>query len=78
MGKSNETSRDGIYIKQEKDILDNDFLELVMKHNIEFGFMNIYAGKTSTLSSCCRLRSEGDNEYFNSFGSSGTKSGSLS
>ena len=38
----------------------------------------MYSGKSSTLSSCCRLRSEQDNEYFNSFGSGSTKIGSLS
>ena len=63
---------------EDKNILDEDFLTTVMEYNKEFGFINIYAGKTSTLSSCCRLRSEGDNEYFNSFGSGGTKIGSLS
>ena len=65
-------------VDEDKNIIDEKFLNLVMKHNLEFGFMNLYAGKTSTLSSCCRLRAEGDNEYFNSFGSGGTKIGSLS
>jgi ribonucleoside-triphosphate reductase len=62
----------------DKNIVDSEFLHEIMEQNLEFGFMNIYAGKTSTLSSCCRLRSEGDTEYFNSFGSGGTKIGSLS
>lgn len=60
-----------------KEVIDAEFMHTVMQGNLEFGFMNIYAGKTSTLSSCCRLRSEGDTEYFNSFGSGGTKIGSL-
>ena len=45
--------------------------------NIEFGFINMYSGSTSTLSSCCRLRSDKSSEYFNSFGSGSTKIGSL-
>lgn len=65
-------------VDDDRNIIDQEFLSTVMKYNLEFGFMNIYAGKTSTLSSCCRLRSEGDTEYFNSFGSGGTKIGSLS
>lgn len=65
-------------VDDERNIIDRYFLRNVMQQNLEFGFMNLYAGKTSTLSSCCRLRSEGDNEYFNSFGSGGTKIGSLS
>jgi len=39
--------------------------------------MNFYTGSTSTLSSCCRLRSDKTSEYFNSFGSGSTKIGSL-
>jgi ribonucleoside-triphosphate reductase len=62
----------------ERNVIDREFLHDVMQQNLEFGFMNIYAGKTSTISGCCRLRSEGDNEYFNSFGSGGTKIGSMS
>ena len=61
----------------ERNILDTDFLEFVASKNLEFGFMNIYSGNTSTLSSCCRLRSEAENEYFNMFGSGGTKIGSI-
>ena len=61
----------------EKEILDKNFLDFIVTKNLPYGFMNLYAGKTSTLSSCCRLRSEGDNEYFNMFGSGGTKIGSL-
>ena len=63
---------------EDRNVLDKKFMYEVMEQNKEFGFINIYAGKTSTLSSCCRLRSESDNEYFNSFGSGGTKIGSLS
>lgn len=65
-------------IDENNEIQDDAFLEFIAKKNLQFGFINIYAGKSSTLSSCCRLRSERDNgEYFNSFGSGSTKIGSL-
>ena len=65
-------------IDEEKNILDKEFLAYISEKNLKFGFINMYSGKSSTLSSCCRLRSEQDNEYFNSFGSGSTKIGSLS
>lgn len=59
-----------------KEIKDKEFLRLIADKNKEFGFINIYIGKTSTLSSCCRLRSDTDlSEYFNSFGSGSSKIG---
>ncbi|MFA7212115.1 MAG: anaerobic ribonucleoside-triphosphate reductase [Bacteroidales bacterium] len=64
-------------IEKDKKILDEKFLKFVSKNNLKYGFMNIYAGKTSTLSSCCRLRSDTNNEYFNNFGSGSTKIGSI-
>ena len=64
-------------VNDSRDIQDRDFLDLIVEKNLKFGFMNIYAGKTSTLSSCCRLRSEADNEFFNMFGSGGTRIGSV-
>ena len=64
-------------IDDENNILDEEFLEFIAKKNREFGFINIYCGKSSTLSSCCRLRSEQKSEYFNSFGSGSSKIGSL-
>lgn len=67
-------------VDDNNDILDEEFLEYISKKNIEFGFINIYAGKTSTLSSCCRLRSEKNNQYLgysNSFGSGSSKIGSF-
>lgn len=59
------------------EIVDEEFLNMVSEQNKEFGFINIYCGKSSTLSSCCRLRSDTENEYFNSFGSGSSKIGSL-
>ncbi len=64
-------------VDDEDNIKDEDFALFIAKKNLDFGFINIYCGKSSTLSSCCRLRSETDNEYFNSFGSGSSKIGSL-
>lgn len=64
-------------IDENKNIKDEEFLEMIAKKNLEFGFINIYCGDSSTLSSCCRLRSEQKSEYFNSFGSGSSKIGSL-
>ena len=65
-------------IDEDRNILDKDFLRLVAEKNLKFGWMNYFTGSTSVLSSCCRLRSEADHEYFNTFGAGGTKIGSLS
>lgn len=59
------------------EVQDRYFMGKVAEANLEWGFINIYLGETSTLSSCCRLRSSTDNEYFNSFGAGSTKIGSL-
>lgn len=58
-------------------IKDKEFLNFIAEANLKFGWINIYNGDTSTLSSCCRLRSNKDNPYFNSFGAGSTKIGSL-
>lgn len=64
-------------IDKEKNINDKNFLDFISRKNQKFGFINIYCGDSSTLSSCCRLRSEQNSEYFNSFGSGSSKIGSL-
>lgn len=64
-------------IDENGKILDTEFLQLVSEKNLKYAFMNIYAGKTSTLSSCCRLRSDTVSEYFNSFGAGSSKIGSV-
>ncbi|MDN5317856.1 MAG: hypothetical protein PWR08_1981 [Thermoanaerobacterium sp.] len=64
-------------IDENNNIKDEEFLEFIAEKNKEFGFINIYCGDSSTLSSCCRLRSEQKSEYFNSFGSGSSKIGSL-
>lgn len=64
-------------IDNENNIKDETFLKFIAEQNKDFGFINIYCGDSSTLSSCCRLRSEQKSEYFNSFGSGSSKIGSL-
>jgi anaerobic ribonucleoside-triphosphate reductase len=64
-------------VNDKGDIQDDNFLRFIAEKNLKFGFINIYHGTTSTLSSCCRLRSDTSNEYFNSFGSGSSKIGSL-
>lgn len=67
-------------IDKDKNIKDEKFLEYIAKKNLKWAFINIYAGETSTLSSCCRLRSNKNNEYLgytNSFGGASTQIGSF-
>ena len=59
------------------DIIDDGFVDFIAEKNVDFGFINLYGGKSSTLSSCCRLRSDMTDQYFNSFGGS-TQIGSAS
>ena len=60
---------------ENNNIIDNEFLKFISDKNKEFAFMNIYAGKTSTISACCRLRNDISEEYFNSFGAGSNKIG---
>ena len=64
-------------LDDERNILDDNFLRMVLEMDSKFRFVNLYAGATSTLSSCCRLRSDKTNKYMNSLGSGSTKIGSL-
>lgn len=64
------------YVKNG-EIKDLEFLDYIAEQNLNFGFINFYYGDSSTLSSCCRLRSDRSNEYFNTFGAGSTKIGSL-
>ena len=59
-------------------IIDEEFLDYISEKNLKYGFINIFAGKTSVLSSCCRLSSDSNNEFFNTFGAGGMKIGSTS
>ena len=47
------------------EIKDKEFLRYIAEQNLQYGFINFYCGETSQLSSCCRLRSGTNNEYFN-------------
>lgn len=57
---------------------DATFVDMIATYNMKYGFINIYCGETSTLSSCCRLRSDASTlGYANTFGAGSTKIGSL-
>ena len=62
---------------KDGEIQDPDYLTKVAPKAIKYGFLNVYMGDSSTLSSCCRLRSSTKNEFFNSFGAGSSKIGSL-
>ena len=64
-------------IDENNNIKDHEFKKMIAKYNKNYGFINIYNGNTSTLSSCCRLRSNTENEYFNNFGAGSSKIGSM-
>ncbi|MDD4247558.1 MAG: anaerobic ribonucleoside-triphosphate reductase [Methanosarcina sp.] len=70
-----------IAVDDDRNITDPEFLKTVIEKNLEFGFINFFAGKSSTISSCCRLRSDmtqmEDYGYTNSIGGSSTKIGSI-
>ena len=40
-------------IDDEYNIMDEEFLKYIAEKNLKFGFINMYSGKSSTLSSCC-------------------------
>lgn len=62
----------------KRHIRDAHFVRRIARHNLKFGFINLYCGESSTLSSCCRLRSSiSDLGYSNNFGAGSTKIGSL-
>jgi ribonucleoside-triphosphate reductase len=65
-------------IDDENNIQDEEFLNFISEANMKFGFINIYAGKTSTLSSCCRLRSDINDEFMSSTFGGSSKIGSCS
>lgn len=65
-------------VDENKKIRDPQFVKDIAGHNAKFGAINIYCGATSTLSSCCRLRSDTKSlGYSNTFGAGATKIGSL-
>lgn len=62
----------------KRELADTEFAKKICQANLKFGFINFYIGETSTLSSCCRLRSDASNlGYANTFGAGSTKIGSL-
>lgn len=64
-------------LNEDREVQDEEFLKWVLEKDSKFRFINLYGGSTSTLSSCCRLRSDKSNKYMNSLGSGSTRIGSL-
>lgn len=67
------------YINEETGkpvIKDIDFFNHMMKKNVMLAAQNVYAGDSSTLSSCCRLRSDKSKVFTNSLGGSSSNIGS--
>lgn len=67
------------YINEETGkpvIKDIDFFNHMMKKNVMLAAQNVYAGDSSTLSSCCRLRSDKSKIFTNSLGGSSSNIGS--
>jgi len=63
---------------EDGSVKDTEFRKFIAQYNLRWGFINIFTGSSSTLSSCCRLRQNmEDIQYFNSFGAGSTKIGSL-
>lgn len=66
-----------VSLDDNRNVLDEEFLAKMVEFNKEYCMINFYGGKTSTLSSCCRLRSDKENKYFSTLSGAGTKIGSL-
>lgn len=70
-----------ISLDEKGEYIDSDFVDWAAKANAKKGLGNVYIGPTSSLSSCCRLRSDistnkDDEGYQNSFGVAGISIGS--
>ena len=65
-------------VDDDLKIQDEAFLDMIAEKNMKFAFINIYAGKTSTLSSCCRLRSSTTDEFMSTTFGGSSKIGSCS
>ena len=64
-------------LDENKEVVDEAFLDIIQKYNKKFCFINLYGGKTSSLSACCRLRSDKESKHFNLIGSGSVKLGSI-
>ena len=42
-----------VSVDDESNILDENFVKTIARYNKDFGFINIFCGKSSVLSSCC-------------------------
>lgn len=55
-------------LDENGDINDENFVQMVAEQNGQFGFINFFCGKSTMVSSCCRLRSDTESPYMNNFG----------
>lgn len=66
-----------MYKDENGEIMDKEFLDIVSEINCYNGMFNIYTGDVSSISTCCRLRSDtGKLGYQNSLGAGGVSIGS--
>lgn len=61
----------------KQKIVDEGFYNKMMAKNSKLASQNVYAGDSSTLSSCCRLRSDKSKIFTNSLGGSTSNIGSF-
>jgi len=66
-----------VSVDKDGTIADKDFIDMIAEENEAYGFINIFNGSSSTVSGCCRLRSDTTHEFFNSFGAGRSKIGSV-
>ena len=64
------------HVNEKGEIQDEKFLDLISELNAINGTFNIYCGPLGRLSSCCRLISDLNKVYTNSFGAGGVSIGS--
>lgn len=64
-------------IDKDRNVLDEDFLDMVVKKSIKYMPSSFFAGETSVLSSCCRLKSDRNKEFFNTSGAGSSQIGSV-
>jgi len=57
-----------ISLDKDNNVNDEAFVKMVAEQNKEFGFINFFCGKSTMISSCCRLRSDTESPYMNNFG----------
>lgn len=65
-----------LYVNENREIQDKDFLEWVSNVNIEKGSFNIYINEGNKIATCCRLSNDFTQARADSFGNGGLNIGS--